>query len=96
MVVAVIVISIIIFVASAIFMVYNFIKFKNFNVDDMMKEGEKILKQNQETINEIKQNAKKYGYDIQSAKDGKIICEYCGTLVDKNAYKCPSCGATKK
>lgn len=31
-----------------------------------------------------------------SKKEGVIMCEYCGSIVDSTTLKCPSCGAKHK
>ena len=93
---AIIIVTIVFVVISIVVTVVSFIKFKNFGIGGLLKESQKLLDENQENINQIRESLKKAGFSEKDIEDGKVVCPYCGGIKDANAYKCPNCGAVKK
>lgn len=93
---AVIIITIVFVVISIVVTVVSVVKFKNFGISGLLKESQKLLNENQENINQIRESLKKAGFSEKDIEEGKVVCPYCGGVKDANAYKCPNCGAVKK
>lgn len=95
MVTAIIIVTVVFVVISIIVTVVSFTKFKSFNVKSLLEKSQKMIDENEEALKNLRQSLKNAGFDEKAIEEGKVMCEYCGGLVDKDAYKCPNCGAVK-
>ncbi|MBQ3494690.1 MAG: hypothetical protein IJA69_04675 [Clostridia bacterium] len=91
-----IIIPVIFIVVSVGITIFSVIKFRKLGVKQMLEEGQKMLDENQEAIKQMHEHIKKMGYDPADVEAGKVVCQYCGAMIEKDTYKCPNCGATKK
>ena len=93
---AVIVITSVFVAISILVTVRAIVKFKSFGIGNLLKESQKVIEENQENINQIRESLKKAGFSEKDIEEGKVVCPYCGGVKDANSYKCPNCGAVKK
>ena len=93
---AITIISIIIIVATIVMITISFFRFRKMNLKGLLEESQKLLDENMENIEKMRKTIRDAGYDVDEVEKGKIVCKYCGGLVEQNIYKCPHCGAVKK